>query len=109
MKKERFLGRDAIAELKERGAPAKRLVAITFDDITRVPIGKEPISFSGKVIAQMKSGGQGFSINKSIGYAYLPSDIASGANVEVEFFGEKITGEVSLEVLFDPGNSRVLQ
>jgi 4-methylaminobutanoate oxidase (formaldehyde-forming) len=108
MKKERFLGRDAIAELKERGAPAKRLVAITFDDITRVPIGKEPISFGGKVIAQMKSGGQGFSINKSIGYAYLPSDISSGATVEVEFFGEKITGELSLEALFDPTNSRIL-
>ena len=109
MKKERFLGRDAIAELHGRGAPAKRLMAITFDDITRVPIGKEPISVGGKVIAQMKSGGQGFSINKSIGYAYLPSDISTGAAVEVEFFGEKVTGQVSLEVLFDPSNSRVLQ
>ena len=109
MKKERFLGRDAIAKLHDSGAPAKRLMAITFDDITRVPIGKEPISVGGTVIAQMKSGGQGFSINKSIGYAYLPSDISTGAAVEVEFFGEKVTGQVCLEVLFDPSNSRVLQ
>jgi glycine cleavage system aminomethyltransferase T len=59
-------------------------------------------------VGQIKSGGQGFTINKAIGYAYLPiADATEGDTVDVEFFGQWIPAKISKHVLFDPQNERV--
>ena len=100
-----FLGKKSLLEKSE---PKRTLVALTFDDITQVPFGKEPIRKGEKIIGQIKSGGQGFTINKAIGYAYLPiQDAKDGEAVDVEFFGQWIPAKISQHVLFDPQNERV--
>jgi 4-methylaminobutanoate oxidase (formaldehyde-forming) len=105
-KKESFHGRDAYLAAKTK--QSRSLVPILFDDIRRVPLGNEPIAHNGKVIGRVKSGGQGYSIDKAIAYAYLPVENAQvGTEVSVEFFGELVTGTVSSEPLFDPTNSRI--
>jgi 4-methylaminobutanoate oxidase (formaldehyde-forming) len=105
-KKESFHGRDAYLAAKTK--QSRSLVPILFDDIRRVPLGNEPIAHNGKVIGRVKSGGQGYSIDKAIAYAYLPMENAQvGTEVSVEFFGELVTGIVSSEPLFDPTNSRI--
>jgi 4-methylaminobutanoate oxidase (formaldehyde-forming) len=105
-KKEKFLGHDAYLVAKEN--QSRSLVPILFDDIRWVPLGNEPIRSSGKIVGRVKSGGQGYSLNKSIAYAYLPLECAKvGSKVEVEFFGEWVSGEIASEPLFDPTNSRI--
>jgi 4-methylaminobutanoate oxidase (formaldehyde-forming) len=100
-----FLGKKSLLEKVE---PKRTLVALTFDEITQVPFGKEPIRKGEKIIGQIKSGGQGFTINKAIGYAYLPiQDAKDGDTVDVEFFGQWIPAKISQHVLFDPQNERV--
>ena len=100
-----FLGKSALVKCMQ---PQRTLVAIAFDDITTVPIGKEPIRFNGDVVAQIKSGGQGFTINKAIAYAYIPIEHArDGAVVEVEMFGTWVEGEIHCGALFDPENARI--
>ena len=100
-----FLGKKSLLEKVE---PKRTLVALTFEDITQVPFGKEPIRKGEKIIGQIKSGGQGFTINKAIGYAYLPiQDAKDGDTVDVEFFGQWIPAKISQHVLFDPQNERV--
>jgi 4-methylaminobutanoate oxidase (formaldehyde-forming) len=105
-KKENFLGRDAYLVAKTN--QFRSLVPILFDDIRRVPLGNEPIQREGKIVGRVKSGGQGYSIGKAIAYAYLPLENSQvGTEVDVEFFGEWVSGIVSSEPLFDPTNSRI--
>ena len=55
----------------------------------------------------MTSGGYGYTVERSIAYAYLPAEVEIGAAVEVDIFGEWIAGEVAREPLFDPKGERV--
>ena len=103
-KKEKFLGKDALESAKQ----SRKLVAMTFDDIRQVPLGNEPVRINGSVVGRVKSGGQGYTINKAIGYAYLPMEHTTpGTSVDVEFFGTWATGVICAEPLFDPENSKI--
>jgi len=103
-KKDKFIGKDALSSAK----PTRKLVAMTFDDIRQVPLGNEPVRINGSVVGRVKSGGQGYTINKAIGYAYLPTEhTAPGTRVDVEFFGTWATGVICEEPLFDPENSKI--
>ena len=104
-KKNNFYGHSALQNLKN---PKRKLVAITFDDIRQVPIGSEPIRIGNEVVGRIKSGGQGYSIGKAIGYAYLPTEqSAPGTNLEVEFFGKWVIGMISATPLYDPTAAKV--
>jgi 4-methylaminobutanoate oxidase (formaldehyde-forming) len=46
-------------------------------------------------------------VERSIAYAYLPADVAEGAAVEIDIFGEWVAGAVTAEPLFDPSGSRL--
>src|SRR5487761_2181624 len=105
-KKESFIGKDALLKGKEN--TRRKLVAILFDDIRQVPLGNEPIRVGEEIIGRVKSGGQGYSINKAIAYAYLPIEHSeSGTDLDIEFFGEWRCGVVATEPLFDPTSSRI--
>ena len=104
-KKINFYGASALQELH---SPKRKLVPIIFDDIRQVPLGSEPIKFEDQVIGRVKSGGQGYTINKAIAYAYLPIEFcAPGIKLEVEFFGTWQPGIVATTPLYDPTNSRI--
>lgn len=104
-KKIDFIGRSAIIGAKP---VTRKLAVITFDDITTVPLGNEPIRIAGKIVGRVKSGGQGYTIGKAIGNAYLPIEhLVEGSQVEVEFFGEWKTGTIGKSPLFDPQGIRI--
>ncbi len=106
LKKENFHGRAAVVAAKEN--QKRKLVAITFDDITSVPFGSEPIRIDNKIVGRIKSGGQGYTINKAIAFAYLPIESSEpGTKVDVELFGLWSHGIIASEPLFDPENSRI--
>lgn len=92
--KEKFIGRDAL--VASQGKETMRLAALHFDDIRRVPLGNEPIRIGDEIVGRVKSGGQGFTIGKSIGYGYLPIEHSQpDTAVEVEFFGQWVRGVVA--------------
>lgn len=104
--KDSFVGKEALLNLREN--LSRKLVAITFDDIRQVPLGNEPIRIADEIIGRVKSGGQGYTIEKAIAYAYLPIAHAdAGTKVEVEFFGKWSEGLICAQPLFDPTNSRI--
>ena len=106
LKKGEFFGFESVMRRKE--TQSRKLIPILFDDIKRVPLGNEPIRFNHEIIGRVKSAGQGYSIDKSIAYAYLPiSHSTQGTQVEVDFFGEWLVGQVAPEPLFDPTNERI--
>jgi 4-methylaminobutanoate oxidase (formaldehyde-forming) len=59
------------------------------------------------VAGRVTSGGYGYSVKKSIAYAYVPSGAAVGTPVEVEIFGTWVAGQITKEPLYDPAGSRI--
>ncbi len=101
-----FLGRDALVAARAAG-PAKRLRCLVLDDPRSVCLGNEPVRVDGRIAGRVTSGGYGFSVERSIAYAYLPPDVAIGTRGEVDVFGTWVGFEVAREPLFDPTGSRI--
>ncbi len=98
-----FLGRDALADR----APAKRLRCLVLDDPRSVALGNEPVRVDGEIVGRVTTGGFGYTVGRSIAYAYLPPACDVGTAVEVDIFGEWIAGTVAAEPLVDPRGERV--
>ncbi len=77
------------------------------EDPRSVALGNEPVSVAGVVCGRVTSGGYGYTVERSIAYAYLPVEIAAGAEVVIDIFGRLVPGEVVREPLFDPEGERV--
>ena len=102
-----FIGRDALVEARERGA-SRRLCCLTLEDPRSVALGNEPVRCGDEVVGRVTTGGYGYSVARSIAYAYLPPDHAeANTEVAVEIFGRWVAGEVSEEPLFDPDGERL--
>jgi len=71
-----------------------------------VALGNEPVRIDGEILGRVTSGGYGYTVERSIAYAYLPAQVAEGAAVEVDIFGEWVAGAVAAEPLFDPSGAR---
>ena len=102
-----FLGHEALAAARAAGGPAQKLRCLVLDDPRSVCLGSEPVRVAGAPVGRVTSGGYGHRVERSIAFAYLPSDVDVGARVEVAVFGEWIGAEVVAEPLYDPGFERV--
>ncbi len=100
-----FIGREA---LLAAGPPTRRLACLVLDDARTVVLGSEPVRIDGRAVGRVTSGGYGYTVERSIAYAYLPAgEVEPGRRVEVGIFGRFVGGEVVAEPMFDPKNSRV--
>ncbi|MHB8657413.1 MAG: GcvT family protein [Solirubrobacteraceae bacterium] len=100
-----FIGADALRS----GTLRRRLRCIVLDDPRSVALGNEPVRVEGEIRGRVTTGGYGYTVGRSIAYAYLPPTVEIGAEVHVDVFGEWIAGEVTREPLFDPAGERVRQ
>jgi glycine cleavage system aminomethyltransferase T/glycine/D-amino acid oxidase-like deaminating enzyme len=89
------------------GEPQRRLRCLVLSDPRSVALGNEPVRIDGQVLGRVTSGGYGYTVERSIAYAYLPAEIEPGAAVEVDIFGQWVPGEVAVEPLFDPAGERI--
>jgi 4-methylaminobutanoate oxidase (formaldehyde-forming) len=100
-----FIGRDALVEAS---GPSRLLVCIVLEDPRSVTLGNEPVRIGGEVVGRVTSGGYGYTVGRSIAYAYLPTEHAQpGTEVAVEIFGSWIEGNVAAEPLYDPRSQRI--
>ena len=100
-----FTGREALLGKQE---PERKLCCLVLSDPRTVALGSEPVRVGGNAVGRVTSGGYGYTVERSIAYAYLPAaDAVPGREVEVESFGERVAGEVAAEPLFDPASERV--
>jgi 4-methylaminobutanoate oxidase (formaldehyde-forming) len=102
-----FIGREALAAARE-AEPDRKLCCLVLDDPRAVAMGNEPVRVDGAVVGRVTSGGYGFSVERSIAYAYLPVAAASiGQRGEVDVFGEWVGCTVSAEPLYDPESQQL--
>jgi 4-methylaminobutanoate oxidase (formaldehyde-forming) len=106
--KAEFIGKEDLLEQKKVGLKRK-LCCLTLSDNRTIALGKEPIrSKEGKTIGWVASGGFGYSVEKSIIYAYLPVEyLNTSTEYEVEFFGEQVGAVVAQSPLWDPKGERI--
>jgi glycine cleavage system aminomethyltransferase T/glycine/D-amino acid oxidase-like deaminating enzyme len=104
-----FMGAEALGVGSQQGPakPERRLRCLVLDDPRSVALGNEPVRIAGEIIGRVTSGGYGYTIERSIAYAYLPAEVEIGTAVEIDIFGEWIAGAVAKEPLFDPKGERV--
>ena len=68
-----FIGRDALLAAKERG-PRSRLCCLTLEDPRSIALGNEPVRVGGEIVGRVTTGGYGYTVGRSIAYAYLPPE-----------------------------------
>jgi 4-methylaminobutanoate oxidase (formaldehyde-forming) len=104
-----FIGAEAIGVGVgvERPAPQRRLRCVVLDDPRSVALGNEPVRVGGEVLGRVTSGGYGYTVERSIAYAYLPASVELGSAVEIDIFGEWVPGVLTREPLLDPKGERV--
>jgi 4-methylaminobutanoate oxidase (formaldehyde-forming) len=103
--KREFVGRDALAAA---GEPERKLCCLVLADARAVALGSEPVRVGERIVGRVTSGGYGYTVERSIAYAYLPAaDAVEGRDVAVEIFGEWIPGVVAREPLYDPAGEKI--
>jgi len=100
-----FVGRAAI-EGRSQETATRRLTCLVLDDPADVVLGKEPVLVDGVPAGYVTSAAHGYTIGRSIAYAWLPA-LEVGTSVEIEYFGRRCPATVSAEPLVDPSMSRI--
>jgi 4-methylaminobutanoate oxidase (formaldehyde-forming) len=98
-----------IAPDGERTAPppSRRLRCIVLEDPRSVALGNEPVRVGDEIVGRVTSGGYGYTVERSIAYAYVPAELDFGKAVEIDIFGQWVAGEIVREPLFDAKGERV--
>jgi glycine cleavage system aminomethyltransferase T len=102
-----FIGRDAVRRLRDQGV-TRRLRCLTLMDARSSTLGNEPVRVGDDIVARITSGGIGYAVGKSIGFAYLPIGLTDvGTKVSIEVFGEWVDAKVVVDPLWDPRGERI--
>jgi glycine cleavage system T protein len=102
-----FIGKDALLTAKRDGI-TRRLRPLLLGDRGVIALGGEPVRIDGQIAGRVTSGGYGYTIERSIAYAYVPKDAATaGTNAEIQVFGRWIPAVVAADPLFDPAGERI--
>ena len=101
-----FIGKEALIDAKARGI-TRRLRPLLLDDGEAIALGGEPVRVNSQIAGRVTSGGYGYSIDRSIAYAYLPPACTPGNRGDVQVFGRWVPATVASEPLYDPTGERI--
>jgi 4-methylaminobutanoate oxidase (formaldehyde-forming) len=105
LKKEEFVGREALAKLKE--APREReLVSVKLEDPGPMLWHGEPVVAGGQHVGQVTSGAYGHCLGASAGLAWVHR-IPDGEQVSVVVRGSRVPAQLSPEPFYDPTGARL--
>jgi dimethylglycine dehydrogenase len=105
--KDDFIGRAASLSLKQRG-PRIKLVYMEVDAGDNDCRGNEPVYSNGRIVGLTTSGAYGFSVKKSLAFAYVEPALArEGEEFDVLLLGERRRARIIPESAWDPGNDRL--
>ncbi|HEY2041931.1 MAG TPA: FAD-dependent oxidoreductase [Jatrophihabitans sp.] len=101
-----FLGMDALTKRKENAT--RKLTCLTLTDASKVVVGKEPVFSGDDCVGYVTSAAYGYTIGRGIAYAWLPVQLTEvGNEVQIDYFGERVSAVVAAEPLVDPKMERI--
>jgi 4-methylaminobutanoate oxidase (formaldehyde-forming) len=102
-----FIGREALLKAKAKG-PRRKLCLVTFDGADHILYGGEAVYADGQVVGRIRGAGYGYTLGKTIGYTYLPMELAKvGLLVKVDVLGEYVTATVAPNLIYDPEGRKI--
>lgn len=104
-----FIGKQALQQIKEKGL-RRKLVYLTLETDNVDPEGNESIWHNGKVVGNTTSGTYSYSSNKSLAFAYVPTELSTeGQKLEVELLGKHYPATIVQEplVFTEPTRNRM--
>ncbi len=105
-KKNNFFGAKALQSKIQSGVDIK--IVYLEVDVDKADVrGNEPVYHKNKIVGVVTSGGYGFRTKKSLAFAYVKSDLASGENLEIEIQGQKRKTKILDKVVYDPDNEKL--
>jgi dimethylglycine dehydrogenase len=107
LEKDDFIGRDATAAVRNEGVSIK-LVYCEVDEGDADVHGGEDVFKDGRVAGVTTSGGYGYAVGKSLGFAYVETALAvPDSTFQISLLGEMRTARVLAEPAYDPENRRL--
>jgi 4-methylaminobutanoate oxidase (formaldehyde-forming) len=110
LQKAPFIGREALIAAQEAApdGPARRLRTVLIGGPDYVPVyGGEAVRLDGEVVGRLRSVTYGPTVERTIGYVYLPSSVAEGASLEIDVFDHRVPATVAPDILVDPRGERM--
>nr|WP_258571322.1 FAD-dependent oxidoreductase [Flavimaribacter sediminis] len=100
-----FIGRTALEKQKSEGVERRLNTFVTSE---KLPLtGGETLLLDGETVSLACSAGYGFTVEKTILYAYLPVRLEAETGFELEVFGERYPVTRAQGPLYDPENQRL--
>ena len=100
-------GRDSTLARKKEGIELK-LVYLSVDADDADAAGNEPVLDGDRVIGVTTGGGYGFSVGKSLAFAYVePAYAKPGTEIDISIIGSHRRATVLAEPAYDPKNQRL--
>jgi glycine cleavage system aminomethyltransferase T/glycine/D-amino acid oxidase-like deaminating enzyme len=102
-----FIGREALAAAHTTGSD-RRLRTLVIGGPDYEPVyGGEAVRLDGEVIGRLRSVAYGPTVERTLGYAYLPTPTSEGATFEVDVFDRRAPAIVGPDVTVDPRGERM--
>jgi len=108
-----FIGRDALAAIKNQGVPKRRMLQFLLQDPEPLLYGMELIYLGDKEVGYIQIGGYGHTLGGAVGIGFaeldepLTADMVKSGAWEIDVAGERIKARASLSPLFDPKMERI--
>ena len=108
-----FIGRDALATVKDAGVSNRRMVQLLLGDPEPLLFGNEPIYLNGEYAGYVGSAGYGFTLGGAVGLGFagtdqpLTAEIIKSGTWEIEIAGQRFAATASLRPLLDPTMERI--
>jgi 4-methylaminobutanoate oxidase (formaldehyde-forming) len=104
--KEDFVGKDALAVLKDQRRD-RELVSVKLDDPGPMLWHGEPVVMGKDRIGYVTSGGYGHHLGTAVGLAWIHGVMSTDLPVSVEIRGTKARATISREPFYDPKGTRL--
>lgn len=108
-----FIGRDALAAIKEAGVPKRRMLQFLLQDPDPLLHGNEMILMNGEEVGYILAGAYGHTLGGAVGIGFAECDqpLTAGnideAAWEISVAGQRIQARAALKPLLDPKMERV--
>ena len=100
-----FIGREALAEAKAAG-PQRKLVTLTVDGFAPF-LGGETVLLDDEPVGSLTSAGYGHHLGRTIGFGYLPVELAGREGFAIEAFGTAYDAVRGPRCLYDAKMERL--
>ncbi|HEX5040251.1 MAG TPA: FAD-dependent oxidoreductase [Candidatus Limnocylindria bacterium] len=102
-----FIGRDALVAARAT-QPDRRLRSLVIGGPAYEPIyGGEAVRLDGEVVGRLRSVAYGPTVERTIGYAYLPARVDIADPVEIDVFDARVAAVIGADALVDPSGERM--